>query len=489
MPGDLVSVRAGRRKRKGRFYGTVVEVIEAPAARAQPLCPHFGTCGGCTWQQVPYSTQLAWKDEILQRQLRSALASESLDTTTFLPPLESPRAVEYRNKMEYSFSSRRWFSEPAPGRPEAGPAEGPAEAPADGPAGEPKDRPDDASMAEENYPADYRRALGQADDRAARHDDPFLSDRRALGLFVPGNPNRVVDIEECVLQDHIGNRIRNHIRQVGKGRGDEFYDHRDRKGYLRTLVIRTNAAGQVLVLLIFGDDNPAAEEAYRVELRDRFPEIVSCYFMTNEKLNDSYGDLEARHQFGEAWLTEELDGLVFHIGPLSFFQTNIAQTPRLYARVVELAELTGEETVFDLYCGTGTISAYLARKARKVVGLEYVPEAVEAARRACAENGLTNAVFYAGDMKSELTEELFAREGRPRVLVADPPRAGMHEAVLRRILEAAPQRVVYVSCNPSSLARDLSILVEAYRIESVQAIDMAPHTPHIEALVSMRLKS
>ncbi|NCN05949.1 MAG: 23S rRNA (uracil(1939)-C(5))-methyltransferase RlmD [Spirochaetales bacterium] len=432
VPGDRIRVTAGFRKRKGTYEGRNIDVLTPSADRIQPFCSHFGPCGGCRWQLVPYSLQVQWKGDLFLKALKATLPGEVLESTQILPPLQSPQDRVYRNKMEYSFSNRRW------------------------------------RLASE-----------------MEIDDP---NTQAAGLFVPGTPGKVLDLETCYLQDDRGNTIRNGLKKFAQGLGISFYDSRANTGYLRTLVIRTTGSGELMVVLIVAYEDFQLEQQLVDYLRTTFPFVTSLYTLVNSKLNDSYADLKPQLRAGSPWITETLEGLEFHVGPLSFFQTNIFQTPQLYALVRQWADIRPTDVVYDLYTGTGTIAAYLARHGAKVIGVEYIEEAVEAARRSCAENGLKNTEFFAGDMKDVLNREFFSLHGRPDVLVCDPPRPGIAEPVLHRILEAEPRRIIYVSCNPTSLARDLSILVSKYQLVRAQAVDMAPHTPHVEAVVQLDRK-
>lgn len=439
VPGDVVHINLGRRKKKGFAQGQVTDLVQSADYRIPAPCPHFGTCGGCRWQHVPYPIQLEWKHTMVVQALTRHLPSSGIQIPEVNPTLPSPSVWEYRNKMEYSFSSRRWLDSQE--------LEGPGE-------------------------------------------DHTKTDPRALGFFVPGYPGRVTDIRECHLQTTEASAIRNWVRDWACQHHLSFYDHKTHQGYLRTLVIRNNSQGQFLVILITGDHRPNLEQDFVDRLTAEFPRIRSIYGITNSKLNDSYADLEMRNLWGEEWIRETLGDFDFHIGPGSFFQTNIPQTPRLYDLALRYAAPDpAGDLVYDLYTGTGTIAAYLAGSAREVIGLEYVEEAVTAARRSCTENGITNAGFYTGDMKDLLTREFFETHGWPDIVVTDPPRAGMHPQVVQRLRDAKPKRIVYVSCNPESLGRDAALLTQPlpqggrYSIDEIQPVDMAPHTPHIETVV------
>lgn len=431
LPGEIVTANTGTRKRKGLYEARDIQVLEPVSLRQEPFCRHFGYCGGCRWQLAPYQTQVQWKQEQLIKWVANALPNQHLPLED---PLASPRWTEYRNKMEYSFSDRRWRTP------------------------EEMDGPD-------------------LEERS--------SNSQAVGLFVPGTPGKVLDIYDCSLQDSRGNELRNGLRDYVKILGLEFFESRKFTGYLRTLVIRNTTKNQWLVMIITAHEDLEMEAKLIAFCQSQFSWITSFYFMTNPKPNDSYQDCVPRHQYGQEWISEDLDGLEFHIGPLSFFQTNLYQTPRLYQLVQDYAQIESHHLVYDLYTGTGTIAAYLARKARKVIGIEYVVEATEAATRTCKENGLENTEFFAGDMKDLLTLEFFQLHGKPDLVVCDPPRAGMHPQVVENIILAGPERIVYVSCNPQTLARDLVVLNRAYDLTRLRSIDMAPQTPHGEAVAQL----
>jgi 23S rRNA (uracil1939-C5)-methyltransferase len=431
LPGEILSANTGTRKRKGLYEARDIQVTQPVPLRQKPFCRHFGYCGGCRWQLAPYETQVHWKHDQLIKWITHALPGIDLPIEE---PLASPQWTEYRNKMEYSFSARRWRT------------------------------PEEMDLP---------------------NNEDEVSNNQALGLFVPGTPGKVLDIYDCSLQNSLGNELRNGLREFAQAQGLEFFESRKCTGYLRTLVIRNSTQDQWLVMIITAYEDPNREEQLRTYCQTQFPWITSFYFMTNPKPNDSYQDCIPRHQYGQEWITETLDGLEFHIGPLSFFQTNLYQTPRLYQLVQEYAQIEPHHLVYDLYTGTGTIAAYLARKALKVIGIEYVEEATKAATRACRENGLENTEFYAGDMKDLLTLDFFQSHGKPDVVVCDPPRAGIHPQVIENIIAVGPERIVYVSCNPQSLARDLAVFHRAYDITRLRSIDMAPQTPHGEAVAQL----
>lgn len=432
-PGDVATVRLTRKKHS--YAEGRIERLEKPSElRVEPRCAHFGLCGGCRWQHLPYDYQLQCK----RQQVVDCLDRiAKVPHPEVAPALGSESIWDYRNKMEYTFSSKLWLT------------------------------PEQMASGEE------------------------FADRRAAGFHIPGAFDKVLDIDYCHLQDAgIGNELRNFVKQLGKERNLSFYDLRENHGLLRTLMIRTASTGEVMALMSFGDDDPAAIEEVMGAIRNRFGNrITSLLYVVNLKANDTFGDLEVHTYAGKPYIEEEMEGLRFRVGPKSFYQTNSRQAYRLYSVARELAGLTGDELVYDLYTGTGTIANFVARKARKVIGIEYVPEAIEDAKVNSAVNGIDNTLFYAGDMKDILTADFIAAHGTPDVMIVDPPRAGMHEDVTNVILQAEPRRIVYVSCNPATQARDLALLNAKYDIDAVQPVDMFPHTAHIENVVRLTLRS
>ena len=419
VPGDVVNVRLVRKK-KAWLEGTIIKIVKPSDLRLEPFCEHFGVCGGCRWQPLPYDIQLAAK----QRQVYDQLTRIGhLEVPEFSPILASEKTVRYRNKLEFSASSRRWLT---------------AEEIASGDPGGP-----------------------------------------GLGFHVGKYFDKVLDIRECHLQPEPTNGIRLFIKQFCLDNGISFYDIRENRGQLRNMFVRTTDAGDVMLIVCFGEDFPL-----RAPLLDavqaRFPQIRSLWYVINEKKNDTIGDLPCILHAGEEAIYEQMEDLRFKIGPKSFYQTNTGQALRLYRTARDFAALTGSETVYDLYTGTGTIAQFVAARAKRVIGIEYVPEAIEDARLNAAANGIANCEFFAGDMKDILTPAFIAEHGRPDVIIADPPRAGMHPDVVKTILEAAPGRIVYVSCNPATQARDMEMMSGAYRITAVQPVDMFPHTFHVE---------
>ena len=419
VPGDVVNVRVVRKK-KAWLEGTIIKIVQPSEQRLEPFCEHFAVCGGCRWQPLPYEIQLAAK----QRQVYDQLTRIGhLQVPEFLPILGSDKTRYYRNKLEFSASSKRW-------------------------------------MTREEIDAGVPAGPG-------------------LGFHVGKFFDKVLDIERCHLQPEPTNAIRLFIKKFCLDNGVSFYDIRENRGQLRNMFVRTTDAGAVMLIVCFGEDFPQ-----RIPLLDavaaEFPQIRSLYYVINGKKNDTIGDLPCILHSGEPAIYEEMEGLRFKIGPKSFYQTNTGQALKLYRATREFASLTGSETVYDLYTGTGTIAQFVAGRAKRVIGIEYVLEAIEDAKINAAGNGIANCEFYAGDMKDVLTADFIARHGRPDVIIADPPRAGMHPDVVKTILAAAPQRIVYVSCNPATQARDMEMMSEDYDITAVQPVDMFPHTFHVE---------
>lgn len=429
-PGDVADVKIDRKK-KSYAEGHIVRMVSPSPVRVEPRCSHHGVCGGCRWQHLPYSLQLECK----QRQVRDALERiAKIPFPEITPILGSEEIWAYRNKMEYTFSNKSWLTY-------------------------------EQMRSGEEFP-----------------------DRDAAGFHIPGAFDKVLDITTCHLQDDFSNRLRRFIKEYGKAHGYTFYDLRAQQGLLRTLMVRMASTGEIMAVMTFGEDDREKIEALLTAVQAEFPEITSLLYVVNTKVNDTIGDLDILTYAGSPHIEEEMEGLRFRVGPKSFYQTNSRQAYNLYKVARGFAGLTGDELVYDLYTGTGTIANFVARNARQVVGIEYVPEAIEDAKVNSAINGIGNTLFYAGDMKNVLTDDFIARHGRPDVMIVDPPRAGMHEDVVKVILNAAPRRIVYVSCNPATQARDLALLHVRYDIDAVQPVDMFPHTQHVENVVKLTLR-
>lgn len=429
-PGDIADVKIDRKK-KNYAEGHIEKLTTPSAVRVEPRCEHFTVCGGCRWQHLPYDFQLKCK----RQQVVDALERiAKIPYPEVKPALGSENIWEYRNKMEYTFSNKKWLTF-------------------------------DQLRSGEEFP-----------------------ERRCAGFHIPGAFDKVLDINSCHLQDHLGDRLRLFIKQFGMEHDYAFYDLRGQTGLLRTLMIRISSTGEVMAVMVFGEDDREKITTLLNAVAEEFPEITSLLYVVNTKVNDTIADQEIILFKGREFIEEEMEGLKFRVGPKSFYQTNSRQAHRLYSVAREFARLTGDELVYDLYTGTGTIACFIAPKARHVVGIEYVPEAIEDAKINAADNGLDNTEFYAGDMKNVLTADFIEAHGRPDVMIVDPPRAGMHEDVVKVILEASPRRIVYVSCNPATQARDLALLHEKYDIEAVQPVDMFPHTQHVENVVALILR-
>ena len=449
VPGDVVDLQVTRKK-NSYMEATAVKFHKYSELRAEPFCRHFGVCGGCKWQCLKYEEQLRAKQQqvtdALQRIGKIALPEIS-------PILGSRQTRAYRNKLEFGFSNKRWLTT-------------------------------EEVKADKTYDV-----------------------MDAVGFHITGAFDKILDIEECHLMDDVQNRIRNDIRQYALEHGLTFYDLRNNTGLLRSLMVRNSNTGELMLLVQFRIENEVERVdamALMQHIADTFPEITSLLYVDNHKCNDTFGDQEIVVYKGTEYIFEEMnegdgslplsdgDGgglLRFKVGPKSFYQTNTEQAYELYKVARNFAQLTGNELVYDLYTGTGTIANFVARSARQVIGIEYVPEAIEDAKVNSRLNGITNTLFFAGDMKDILTQEFIAEHGRPDVIITDPPRAGMHQDVIDTILHAAPQRIVYVSCNPSTQARDLALLDADYHVAAVQPVDMFPHTQHVENVVLLEKRS
>jgi len=428
VPGDIVDVRITRKK-SSFLEGRIIKLKKPSENRLEPFCEHFGTCGGCRWQPLPYEIQLKAK----QRQVYDQLTRIGhLELPEFSPIIGSEKTILYRNKLEFSASEKRWILP-----------------------GEDPERLSD-------------------------------SEKCGLGFHVGKFFDKVLDINHCWLQPEPSNSIRLFIKDYAIRNNLSFYNIRDNHGLLRNMFVRTTDDGQVMLIVCFGQYSPAVKPLLQA-VSDRFPEITSLYYVINTKLNDSIADQECILYSGAEAIYEQMEGLSFKIGPKSFYQTNTGQALQLYRKAREFAELCGKETVYDLYTGTGTIAQFVSASAAKVIGIEYVPEAIEDARENAAANGIDNCSFFAGDMKDILTDEFIAEHGKPEVMIVDPPRAGMHPDVVATILRAAPKRIVYVSCNPASQARDIAMMSEKYKVTAVQPVDMFPHTQHVENICKLEL--
>ena len=430
VPGDVVDLQI-KRKKHSYAEAEAIALKKPSELRAKPFCKHFGVCGGCKWQCLPYEEQLRFK----QKQVWDNLTRiGKIELPEMMPILGSKHVAHYRNKLEFGFSNKKWLTS----------------------------------------------------EQVASGVQFDCMD--AVGFHIPGAFDKILDIEECHLMDDINNRLRNGIRAYALAHGLTFFDLRQQTGLLRNMMLRTSATGEIMLLMQFcmrGADDEAQAKALLEHLHATFPEVTSLLYVNNTKCNDTIGDLDVQTFAGTPFIYETMEGLRFKVGPKSFYQTNTEQAYELYKVARNFAALTGDELVYDLYTGTGTIANFVARQARQVVGIEYVPEAIEDAKVNAELNGLDNTLFYAGDMKDILTTGFIERHGKPDVIITDPPRAGMHADVVNAILFAAPRRIVYVSCNPATQARDLALLDADYRVTKVQPVDMFPQTHHVENVVCL----
>jgi 23S rRNA (uracil1939-C5)-methyltransferase len=435
VPGDVCDVQL-RRKKHSFAEGEVVRFVEYSSVRTSPFCQHFGVCGGCKWQMLPYDEQLRMKERQVSDQLRRI---GKVELPQIRPILGSAKTTEYRNKLDFGCANRRYLT-----------------------------------------------------DEEFRQSSP--KDRPAIGFHITGAFDKILPIEKCWLMDDLHNAIRNDICDYATRHGLSFFDLRQQKGLLRDVIIRNSNTGEWLVIVQFHYDETGGETealALLQHIADTFPQVTSLMYLDNQKCNDTIGDQEIILFKGKDHIIETMEDLRFKVGPKSFYQTNTEQACQLYSVVRELAfaDSTQQPLVYDLYTGTGTIANFVARRARKVIGIEYVPEAIDDAKENSRLNGITNTLFFAGDMKDILTDDFIRENGRPDVIITDPPRAGMHPDVVKTILRTAPERIVYVSCNPATQARDLQVFDQEYSVAEVQPVDMFPHTPHVENVVLLKRRS
>lgn len=430
VPGDVADVMITRKK-NNYAEGHVVTLKTPSPKRVEPKCEHFGHCGGCKWQNMDYETQLFFKHKTVEDALTRI---GKLDISTMKPIFANKADYFYRNKLEFSFSDKKWLTS------------------------------EEIKSGEE------------------------IDNRNALGFHIPKMFDKILDIKNCYLQEEPSNTIRNEIRDFANKHSLTFFGVRDKTGLLRTLMIRSSSNGEIMLLIQFFENQPENIELLLNHLKITFPKITSLQYVINQKGNDTLQDLEIKTFYGRDHIFEEMEGLKFKISAKSFYQTNSPQAFELYKITRHLCGLTGSETVYDLYTGTGTIANFVAKKAGKVIGVEYVEDAVVDAKTNSEFNGITNTLFYAGDMKDVLNDDFIAKHGKPDVIITDPPRAGMHEDVVRVILRAKPLKIVYVSCNPATQARDLAIMIEDYEIREIQPVDMFPQTAHVENVVLLERK-
>lgn len=422
VPGDIADIQVT--KKKSSFAeGRVVRFHHYSELRVAPFCSHFGVCGGCKWQMLPYDEQLNQKQRQVMDNLQRIGKVEMPEPT---PIMGAPSSTFYRNKLEFTFSNKKWLTQ-------------------------------EQMTADDN-----------------------VHNMNALGFHIPGMFDKVLDIDKCWLQDDLSNQLRNSVREFCLKNDYSFFDLRKQEGFMRTLIIRNSVAGEWMVIVVFFENDAEKREKLMGYIAKEFPQITSLLYIVNSKANDTITDQEVITWRGRDYIYEEMEGLKFKIGPKSFFQTNSVQAYNLYKVARDFAGLTGSEVVYDLYTGTGTIANFVARNAERVIGVEYVPEAIEDAKENARMNGIENTLFYAGDMKDVLTASFVEQHGHPDVIITDPPRAGMHNDVIDVIRLAAPSRIVYVSCNPATQARDINFLDDMYKVTRVQPVDMFPHTHHVE---------
>ena len=445
VPGDICDIQI-RRKKHSYAEGEVVRFVEYSKVRAVPFCQHFGVCGGCKWQNLPYEEQLKFKQQQVFDQLHRI---GKVELPEFRPILGSVKTQEYRNKLDYGCANKRYLTK-------------------------------------------------EEISALPKDESQSLKDIPAIGFHLTGAFDKILPIEKCWLMDDLHNQIRNDIRDYAMEQGISFFDLRAQVGLLRDIIIRNSASGELMVIIQFHYDETGGEKEAKDLLQhvaDTFPQITSLLYLDNQKCNDTIGDQDILVYKGTDHIFELMEDLKFKVGPKSFYQTNTEQAYHLYSVAREFAfssitsdasstsETSEKQLIYDLYTGTGTIANFVARQARQVIGIEYVPEAIEDAKINSEINGISNTLFCAGDMKDILTDDFIAEHGRPDVIITDPPRAGMHSDVVKTILRAAPDRIVYVSCNPATQARDLQDLDEQYKVAEVQPVDMFPHTPHVENVV------
>lgn len=428
IPGDIVDVEL-MRKKKSFGEGRIQTLKKASEHRVEPFCEHFGVCGGCKWQHMTYDAQLLFK----QQSVENALARiGKVDTSSMEPILASGQTEYYRNKLEYTFSNKKW--------------------------------------------------LTTLDDNV---EDMNMD---ALGFHVPGRFDKILNVSHCYLQEDPSNVLRNSVREFAVANAISFYDLRDHSGVLRNLIIRISSTGELMVIVVFAYPEEGQVELLMSYIKDKFPSITSLLYIINQKKNDTIFDQEIVVYNGRDFIYEEMEGLKFKVGPKSFYQTNSAQAYELYKITRDFAGLSGDELVYDLYTGAGTIANFVAKYAKEVIGVEYVPSAIEDAKINSEINGVKNTKFYSGDMKDVLTASFIAKHGKPDVVITDPPRAGMHTDVVARLLEMESPKIVYVSCNAATQARDLILLAEKYDVVRIKPVDMFPHTQHVENVVLLKLK-
>ena len=430
VPGDICNITVFKKRRK-YWEARVDKIIKKSKYRIEPKCSHFGTCGGCKWQNMQYEAQLNFKQNEVLNNL-SKIGGVTIDKYNKI--LGSEKIYNYRNKMEFTFSNKRWLTQ-------------------------------EEILSNEN-----------------------ITDKNALGFHVPGMFDKVIDIKTCHLQDEPSNTIRNRIREFALNNKLSFFDLKKQEGLLRNLMIRISKIGEIMVLVQFFNDDSKKINLLMSFIKDSFSEITSLLYTINTKPNNTIYDQEIICYSGKNYIREKIENLTFKIGPKSFFQTNSEQAKLLYSSVRKLANIKNNDVVYDLYTGTGTIAQFISNNAKKVIGIDSVPEAIDAAMKSAKDNNIRNCIFYSGDMKNIFSDEFILKNGKPDVIIADPPRDGMHKKVIEQLLKILAKRIIYVSCNPATQARDLALLKEKYNIKAIQSVDMFPHTHHVENILSLDLR-
>lgn len=454
VPGDVVNIQLGKSK-KDWAEGKAVHFHSYSSQRTTPFCKHFGLCGGCKWQMLPYEKQLEYKQREVEQNLKRI---GRIELPELLPIIGAKETKYYRNKLEYTFSNKRYLT-----------------------------REELIKRDEERIKTEETE--NRTDQLEGSGSSPSGGGwEGALGFHVPRIFDKVIDIDTCYLQREPNNAIRNFVREFAKRHQFSFYDIREHIGWLRTMIFRITTTGEVMVNITFGNEDEANRKLLFDALLHEFPEISTLLYTINPKWNDTIYDLQPQTYFGKGYVTEKLEEFVFKIGPKSFFQTNTKQGEELYKVTRTFAQLTGNEILYDLYCGTGSIGIFCSKGAKQIIGVEAVAEAIEDAKENATVNGLTNTSFYAGDVIDICNDDFFAAHGRPDVIITDPPRVGMHEKLVKKLLDIAAPRIVYVSCNPATQARDLQLLNEKYLVEQLQPVDMFPHTHHIENVAALVLR-
>ncbi len=432
IPGDVVNVRITKDK-KNWAEGKVTALLTPSADRITPFCSHFGVCGGCKWQMIPYKQQLQYKHQQVKDQLQRI---GNIELPEVQPILGSEKEQYYRNKLEFTFSKHRY----------------------------------------------------RTNEELAEAGDAILPIEPALGFHAPGLFDKVVDIKQCYLQTDPTNLLLTTLREYAQANNLDYYDYRAHTGWLRNVVLRVTKAGEILINLVIQHDDVKMRSAILDYILEKIPGITTLHYTINPKVNDSIHDLEVHCYYGKGYIVETLEDFSYKISPKSFFQTNSYQAERLYSVTRDFAGLTGSEVLYDLYCGTGSIGIFCSAGAKKVIGIELIPDAIEDAKENAALNGLDNCMFYAGDVGAICDDAFFEKHGKPDVIITDPPRAGMHEKLINQLLDIKAPKVVYVSCNPATQARDLQLLDVAYKVTRLQPVDMFPHTHHIENVALLELR-